>query len=235
MSPTVWAGDLCNGFLIPRFQRSWCGRIWSHPGVSKMINAATRYTMLGATMALFTASLLCAQSATSSATDATQSASAATQSGGDKMFVKEALEGGNAEVQLGKLAQQKGQSDDVKQFGEKMVTDHTQLGEQMKPIAQQMNITPATTLAPKDKMLYAKLEKLSGADFDREYITAMVKDHQKDLSDFKKEASSGKDPQVKQAAQQGSTVISEHLSMIKQIAQKHNVSVGSSTAAATAQ
>lgn len=201
-----------------------------------MTKAATRNAMLGTTLALFTASLLCAQSATTSpGSDTTASAQSGAAPSGDKKFVKDALEGGNAEVQLGKLAQQKAQSDDVKQFGQKMVTDHTQLGEQMKPIAQQMNITPPTTLAPKDKMLYAKLEKLSGADFDREYITAMVKDHQKDLSDFKKEASSGKDPQVKEAAQQGSTVISEHLSMIKQIAQKHNVSVGSSTAAATAQ
>ena len=138
-------------------------------------------------------------------------------------------------MQLGKLAQQKAQSDDVKQFGQKMVTDHTQLAEQMKPIAQQLNITPPTSIPAKDKMLYAKLEKLSGSDFDREYITAMVKDHEKDVKDFKKEASLGKDPQVKQAAEHGSTVISEHLSMIEQIAQQHHVSAGGTQGPASAQ
>jgi len=58
----------------------------------------------------------------------------------DQVFVRKALEGGIAEVQLGQLAQQKSQSDDVKEFGQKMVEDHTQLGDQMKPIAQQLGI-----------------------------------------------------------------------------------------------
>jgi putative membrane protein len=196
-----------------------------------MTKAANRYTLLCTTLTLFTASLLGAQTAATAAGSAGTEHTAtgqngAAQSGGDKAFVKNALEGGNAEIQLGKLAQQKGQSDDVKQFGEKMVTDHTQMAEQMKPIAQQLNVSPSTGIPAKDKMLYSKLEKMSGADFDREYIMAMVKDHQKDLSEFKKEASSGKDPQVKQAAEQGSSIISEHLSMAKQMAQKHNVNVG---------
>lgn len=199
-----------------------------------MINAANPYTRVCTTLALFAGSVLCAQtSATSAGTEPT--ANKTQSSGGDKTFVKNALEGGNAEIQLGKLAQQKGQSEDVKQFGEKMVTDHTQLAEQMKPIAQQLNVSPPTSIPAKDKMLYSKLEKASGADFDREYISAMVRDHQKDLSEFKKEANSGKDPQVKQAAEQGSSVISEHLSLAKQIAQKHNINVGGGQSAASAQ
>src|SRR5580658_5069637 len=74
----------------------------------------------------------------------------------DQEFVRKALEGGAAEVQLGQLAQQKSQSDDVKQFGEKMVQDHTQLGDQvMKPIAKQLGVTEPKGLSKKDKQLVA--------------------------------------------------------------------------------
>jgi putative membrane protein len=153
----------------------------------------------------------------------------------DQSFVKKALEGGTAEVQLGQLAQQKSQSEDVKQFGQKMVEDHTRLGDQMKPIAQQLGVKEPNGPSKKDKQLMAKLEGLSGQQFDQAYIQAMVKDHEKDLKEFQNEAQNGHDPNVKQAAQEGAGVISQHLQMIQQIAQTHNVAVGgkSKTAAST--
>jgi putative membrane protein len=141
----------------------------------------------------------------------------------DQAFVRKALEGGAAEVQLGELAQQKSQSDDVKQFGQKMVQDHTQLGDQMKPIAQQLGVKEPKGPSKKDKELIAKLEGLSGPQFDEAYIQAMVKDHKQDLKEFKDAAQTAQNPNVKQAAQQGAGVISQHLQMIQQIAQAHNV------------
>jgi len=141
----------------------------------------------------------------------------------DQAFVRKALEGGAAEVQLGQLAQQKSQSDDVKQFGQKMVEDHTQLGDQMKPVAQQLGVKEPKGLSKKDKELVAKLERLSGQQFDEAYIQAMVKDHKQDLKEFKDEAQAAQNPNVKQVAQQGAGVISQHLQMIQQIAQNHNV------------
>ena len=143
----------------------------------------------------------------------------------DKKFVKEAMEGSNAEVQLGQMAQEKASSDDVKQFGQRMVTDHGKMKEQMAPIASQMGITASDDLSAKDKALQKKLEGLNGADFDKAYMSAMVQDHKKDLAEFKHEASSAKDPQVKEQAQQGSQIISEHLQMAQDVAQK----VGAST------
>jgi putative membrane protein len=144
-------------------------------------------------------------------------------SSSDKKFVQSALEGGNAEVKLGQLAAQKGNSEDVKQFGQKMVDDHTKLGDQMKQIAQQEGIQVPDGSPAKDKALETKLNSLSGDAFDKAYIKAMVKDHQKDLSEFKKEASSGNDTSIKDAASQGAQVISEHLQMAQQMAQKHSV------------
>jgi putative membrane protein len=140
--------------------------------------------------------------------------------GADKKFVKEAMEGGMAEVKLGQMASEKGNSPDVKEFGQKMVTDHTKLNDQMKPIASQMGIQPPAELPAKDKALQTKLEGLSGDAFDKAYMSAMVKDHKKDLAEFQKEASSGKNPQVKDAAQQGAQVIQQHLQMAQDVAQK---------------
>jgi putative membrane protein len=144
----------------------------------------------------------------------------------DKAFVRKALEGGMAEVQVGQIAAEKGSSDDVKQFGQKMVTDHTQLGDQMKQVAQQIGVTPPAGLSKKDKEEVATLQTLSGTEFDNAYIMAMVKDHKKDAEDFKSEAQQTQNPTVKQAADQGSQVIDQHLDMIEKIAQSHNVMTG---------
>lgn len=141
----------------------------------------------------------------------------------DKDFARAALEGGMAEVQLGQLAANKGTSPDVKQFGQKMVEDHTKLGDQLKPVAQQMGVKPPKGLSKKDEALVEKLQSLSGTDFDKAYIEAMVKDHKKDLADFKQEAENTQNPQLKDTAQQGMQVIDEHLHMIEQIAKAHDV------------
>jgi putative membrane protein len=148
------------------------------------------------------------------------------QNFGDQAFVSKALEGGVAEVQLGQLAQEKAQSDDVKQFGKKMVADHTQMGEKwLKPVAKQMGVSEPKGPSKKDKKLIEKLQGLSGQEFDTEYIQAMLKDHKADLKDFKNEAQMAQDPNVKQIATQGSNIIQQHLQLIEQIAQAHNVPV----------
>jgi putative membrane protein len=145
----------------------------------------------------------------------------------DRAFISKAMQGGIAEVQLGQLAQEKSQSNDVKQFGQKMVNDHGQMGDKwLKPAAQQMGISAPTSPSKKDKKEMERLEGLSGQEFDREYITMMVKDHQKDLKEFKDEANSAQDPNVKQIADKGSQVIEQHLQIIEQIAKSHNVDVG---------
>ncbi|UWZ86544.1 DUF4142 domain-containing protein [Occallatibacter riparius] len=140
--------------------------------------------------------------------------------GSDKKFVKEAMEGSMAEIQLGQLAQQKATSPDVKQFGQRMVTDHQKLNDQMTPVASQLGITPPAEPDMKQKAMQKKLQAMSGDEFDKAYMKAMVKDHKKDLAEFQKEASSGKNPQVKDAAQQGSQVIQQHLQMAQDVAQK---------------
>jgi putative membrane protein len=140
------------------------------------------------------------------------------QSPTDKMFVKKAMQGSMAEVQLGQLTLQKSQNEQVKQFAQRMIDDHTKLNDQMKPVAQQLGVDAPTEVSKKDKQVMAKLQALSGSAYDQAYIKDMVKDHKQDLSEFQMEASSGQDQTVKDAATQGSKVIAQHLQMAQQMA-----------------
>src|ERR1700733_6312799 len=121
----------------------------------------------------------------------------------DKMFLRHAAEGGMAEVKLGQLAAQKASSDDVKAFGQKMVDDHTMLNNEMAPIADSMGVRTPKNLNKQDQAEYDKLSGLSGTDFDTEYLTAMVKDHHKDLREFREQAATTTDPTLKAAVDKG--------------------------------
>lgn len=157
---------------------------------------------------------------------ADNSGASSAQSFADQSFVTKAMEGGDAEVELGQLAEQKSQSNDVKQFAQKMVNDHGQMGEKwFKPVAKKLNVSEPKGPSKKDKKLIEKLQGLSGAEFDTEYIQAMVKDHKDDLKEFKSEAQVAQDPMLKEIAEKGATVIQQHLQLIEQIAQAHNVPV----------
>ena len=153
-------------------------------------------------------------------------------SAADKTFVNKAAQGGMAEVELGQLATQKAQSDQVKQFGQKMVDDHTKANDKLKEVASQENITLPTGLDAKDQATMDHLSKLSGAQFDKAYMQDMVEDHKKDVAEFQKEANSGKDPAVKNFAQQTLPVLQQHLQMAQtdERAMNHGKSNGTATA-----
>jgi len=143
----------------------------------------------------------------------------------DQAFVQTVMESDAAEVQLGQLAQQKSQSEDVKQFGQKMVENRTRLNDQLKPIADKLDIREPKEPSKKERQLIAKMETLSGPQFDEEYIKAVVKDQRQDVKEFKSASESAQDPNLQQAAKQDTSVIAQHLQAIEQIAQTHNVAV----------
>ena len=134
-------------------------------------------------------------------------APAAALSAKDKSFMKEAAMGGIMEVDMGKMAQQKGKSADVKKIGGTMVADHTKANNELMAIAKKKGVDLS-----KEK---AKMDHLKDADFDKEYINAMVKDHEKDYAAFQAEAKNGSDADVKAFASKTSTVIKKHLDMVK--------------------
>ena len=140
-----------------------------------------------------------------------------------------------AEVELGKLATEKASSDDVKQFGQKMVDDHSKANDQLKQIASQKNMDVPSDLAPKDKAEVDRLSKLSGPAFDRAYMRYMVMDHTKDATEFKKEANNGSDQDIKGFASNTLTTIQDHLKMAKDINAKLGTQGKTGKKAASAQ
>jgi putative membrane protein len=129
----------------------------------------------------------------------------------ERTFVRKAAEGGVAEVELGQLAEQKASSPQVKEFAQRMVNDHTKANDQLKQVANEENVTIPTKLDAKDEATKDRLEKLSGAQFDRAYMADMVRDHTKDVTEFRTEAKTAKDPAVKNFASQTLPTLEDHL------------------------
>ena len=101
-----------------------------------------------------------------------------------RTFVEEAASGGMMEVQLGQMAQEKGSSQEVKDFGQMMVQDHGKANQQLQSIAQNLQMQLPQAMLDKHQQHVTELQNLSGADFDREYMSMMVEDHQEDISKF---------------------------------------------------
>ncbi len=124
------------------------------------------------------------------------------------------------EVKLGQLAVEKGSSDEVKQFGQKMVDDHSKANDELTQLAGTKGIALPNELGARHQAMVDRLSGLSGAEFDREYMKMMVDDHKKDVSAFEKEAKGGKDPEVKAWAAQTLPTLKEHQKMAKDVASK---------------
>lgn len=148
------------------------------------------------------------------------SSTATAVSESDKHFVTEAAKGGMMEVELGRLATERGESAAVKQFGQRMVDDHTRANNELKQIASSKGVTLSTEMDAEGKEIMARLSKLKNEEFDRAYMEDMVKDHTKDVSDFQREASEGADKDVKGYASKTLPTLQEHLRMAQSIAPK---------------
>ena len=131
-------------------------------------------------------------------------------------WIKRAAEAGLAEVALGKLAAQKAYSPEVKQFGQRMVDDHSKANEELMKIAKDKGATPPAQLDEKHRKLQQDLAKAQQADFDKKYMDGQVQDHQEAVALFEKGAKS-KDPQVQQFASSKLPALKEHLQMAQKV------------------
>lgn len=141
-------------------------------------------------------------------------------SSADTEFMNKAAQGGMAEVELGKLAASKGANADVKKFGQRMVDDHSKANTELKTVAASKSVTLPTEVNAEQKAMMDKLSKLSGAEFDKEYVKGMVEDHEKDVADFEKQSVGGTDADVKAFATKTLPTLKSHLEMIKGISAK---------------
>jgi putative membrane protein len=161
-------------------------------------------------------------STTASDTSATTSTFTTTSplSASDRDFALKAAEGGMAEVSIGQLASQKATDPAVKDFANRMVNDHGKAGDELKQLATNKGISLPTDLNAEHKKLADTLSKKSGKDFDKSYISEMVKDHEDDVKEFEKASKDVQDPDLKSWALKTLPVIQDHLQMAKQIAAK---------------
>jgi len=180
---------------------------------------------LGAVVAVFP---LAGIAQTGSMSDSSNSQSAASMSSksasklsaSDKKFVRDAAQGGMAEVELGKLATEKASSDDVKKFGQRMVDDHTKAGDQLKQVASSEGVQLPQGLSAKDKLTKERLSKPSGEQFHKSYTASMAQDRTQDVAALQRERKSGSDPAVKDFASQTLPTLQDHLKQAKEIAPK---------------
>jgi putative membrane protein len=153
----------------------------------------------------------------------TQSLEAAMQpalSEDDRSFMMEAGSGGMAEVEMGRLAATKGKSGDVKAFGQRMVRDHSKANSELMALAKRKGVTLPSDLNDEQKAEKAKLENLSGADFDREYMSMMVDDHNKDVKAFEDKAGNAADPELKRFVVKTLPTLKMHQSLANKIKAK---------------
>lgn len=137
------------------------------------------------------------------------------QSKASDMFMKQAMQGDMAEIQMGKLAQEKGGDQKVKDFGQTLVNDHQENLDKAKSLALTIGMTPPEAVSAEQKATYTQLSKLSGRQFDRDFAQHMVQDHRKEISAFERESKKSGD--VASFAQDTLPVLKKHLETAESI------------------
>jgi putative membrane protein len=160
---------------------------------------------------------LCVSGQNLFATDATEGEARTTAS--DKAFMKKAAIGGMTEVSLGKLAGEKGESKEVKDFGEKMVKDHTKIADNLKEVAGKLEVTLPEKVDATHQVKIDKMEKASGTGFDSAYVNAMVMAHKKDIAAFEEAGKETKNEDLKKFIDDSVPTMKEHLDMINKFSQ----------------
>ncbi|MFB2895739.1 DUF4142 domain-containing protein [Aerosakkonemataceae cyanobacterium BLCC-F50] len=134
-------------------------------------------------------------------------------SSSDRLFMNKAAQGNLAEIRLSQLALQKGSSDQVKQYAQQMIDQHTQASNQLAQIAAQKGVTLPTQLDAQHQQIERQLQRLSGASFAQAYMRAMVNDHAQTVALFQKQTQQGRDQDVVSFASELLPAIQEHYTM----------------------
>jgi putative membrane protein len=159
-----------------------------------------------------------------------------TLSSADRQFMTKAAMMDMAEIQTGRLAVSQGASESVRQFGQRMIDDHTRTSQQLMQMASAAGFTPPQTLDAKHQAAAAKLGRLTGAEFDRAYMKQMVKDHQEAVSLYQRQSTRGTMPDLRSFASATLPALREHLTMARSMASggggsmKHNGNSNSGSA-----
>lgn len=145
---------------------------------------------------------------------------ATAQSDDDKKFLAKVSQADVDEIKLSELAQQKATNPAVKAFANKMVKEHKMMSANLKPFADSWGISAPTSVDDDAQKEWDKLNGLSGADFDKEYIDQMVSDHAKALDAYTDEAKDTKDKKFQAAVIKNKTMVAAHKNMAYDLKKK---------------
>ena len=141
-------------------------------------------------------------------------------SSADKHFMSNAAEGGLAEVELGRMAAEKGSSQAVRDFGQRMVDDHSKANDQLKDVAGRLGVSLPDHVSAADEAEKAKLKAYSGEHFDRAYISLMLRDHRNDIAQFRRESRIGENREVRSFASNTLPTLEQHLRLAQEAEHK---------------
>ena len=147
----------------------------------------------------------------------------------DTAFVREVRTDNLLEIRLGTLAAKRSTNSAVKQFGQRMVSDHTTMGNEWSALANQLRLGTTSALDATQQQLVSRLSTLPAADFDREYMSTMVQGHQNLIATFQRLGPSAQSPQVQQLAAKGLPVLEQHLTMAQQVANQVGAAVATTS------
>ncbi len=179
-----------------------------------------RFTFLAVPVSAALALAACSQSApadtaasddTAMADAAGTAATTADASDHASQFLTDAMKGDNSEVRVGKLAAEKGSTQGVKDFGRMLAEEHGSHLQKVAAVAQSLGVPTTDETKPEADQVYAKLQGLSGKDFDQAFIIAMIEDHKKTIATYQQEASSGDAAAVTDLAKQTVPTLQKHL------------------------
>ena len=142
---------------------------------------------------------------------------AADASDADKSFVAAAASGGMAEVKLGQYAADNGSNAAVKKFGKHMESDHTKANKKLESVCKKEKVECPTSMNADDSANVEKLTKMTGAEFDKAYASAMVADHEKTITLFDDEVKNGSNAALKKFAEDTLPTLKKHLEMAKKM------------------
>ncbi|MEG3954926.1 DUF4142 domain-containing protein [Microcoleus sp. herbarium2] len=135
----------------------------------------------------------------------------------DRTFVMQAGQLNMMEVELGRLAVQRGSSPSVKQYGQEMVEEHTRVNQELMQLVRQKQVELPTEMGTQNTALIDRLSELSGTSFDTAYKQAMIESHNQAIALFQAQSQQGQDPQLKAWATQKLPNLQAHLRMVNQM------------------
>jgi len=147
---------------------------------------------------------------------AAQEVAIAARGSPDAQFLMDAVRGDLAEVKLGELAQEKGQSEGVREFGEMLAEDHSKAGKKTADLAKELDVNTPDQPTAEQTQQHDALARLSGAEFDRQFAAAMVKGHQEDIAKYEEQAQLG-DSKVAELAEDLLPTLKQHLAAAQRL------------------